>query len=319
MYKEYKKTFPEDLVTWLDNLNGKSGINYVLGQNRTGANSRIELPYKYLYLNRLDNMNFINSCNNNNIFEGGCYIAIINEELETLNIEKEKGNEVAKYLLENLGGDKNISSYLLFTSEEGNSGSKGSRDFYENYGKNYIEANNLEPICRNTNFTKNKNKGNEKIKGHYHVNLKGGSNDSIIIPNIYNDKRNIKPDYQLFNPYFDYCSKEVQNDRLYKFIFQILYCKDINEYISDETKIKEYKELLKKELETKDYLDGNLYEKSIEYNNGIKFIKDDILICPLTMQPISIKKFKDENNPIQLCHEESVAHRKIYYDSEKKK
>ena len=54
-------------------------------------------------------MNFINSCNNNNIFEGGCYIAIINEELETLNIEKEKGNEeAAKYLLENLGGDKNI-------------------------------------------------------------------------------------------------------------------------------------------------------------------------------------------------------------------
>ena len=33
-------------------------------------------------------MDFINSCNNNNIFEGGCYIAIKNKELETLNILK---------------------------------------------------------------------------------------------------------------------------------------------------------------------------------------------------------------------------------------
>ena len=62
-----------------------------------------------------------------------------------------------------------------------------------------------------------------------------------------------------------------------------------------------------------------IYILNMYNGTNIKFIKDDILMCPLTLQPITIKKFKDENNPIQLCHEESVADRKIYYDSEKKK
>jgi len=312
---EIIKLFPKNIQTFLKNINGKAGTKAPCSMQRVNVKSRVTLPLSVLKENKLFNMEFINNCNKYNLFEGGCYIEIINEEL-TILIESSKPEE--KYLLENLGGDKNISSFIHFTSRNGYSGSKNEREYYNTVGKKYIEEHGLKPLCRKSICIGNVSMGNINVEGHYLVNLSGGNNNTIQIPKLCNDSGKIKKKYQLFNMYYDYADSNVSIDRLVKFIYLFLDCYDI-ESLNIE-KFNEIKQKLEKYMNTREYDDGNLLEKTKEYSSVVSFIKDGVLICPLTNKKISVIDFnkKDNEDPIEICHDISVADGKIYYDKKNK-
>ncbi len=320
-YDNLRKESLGSIVTFLVNLNGKAGTSAPCPLQRTSVGDRCCIYLSELKKNNLFNIKFIDVCNKHNLFEGGCYIMIDNEELEELIKSGESGeSEESKYLLDNLGGDKNIASLILITSEKGDSGSSKARDLYERVAKPYIENKGLIPLSRRPDAKEmpgSISRGNEKIMGHYIVNLCGGSNKSVCIPNIKSANGKIKPEYQIFNPSHDYCPEDIRFDRDCKFIYLLLHAGDIYDVI-EESKVNDLRSLLKKHLQSRDYEDGNLYDKTIAYEYGekkVSFIIDGILICPLTKKVITLREFKNKEDPIQLCHEESVAHRRIYYDS----
>ena len=320
-HNDLKKVSFGPIVTFLTNLNGKAGTSAPCPLQRTSVGDRCCISLSELKKNGLFNMGFINRCNEHSLFDGGCYIMIDNGELEDLiKLEESEESEESRYLLDNLGGDKNISSLILITSEKGVSGSSKARDFYERVAKPYIEKKGLIPLSRRPDAKEmpgSISRGNEKIIGHYIVNLCGGSNQSVCIPQTKSEKGKTKAEYQIFNPSHDYCPKDMRYDRDCKFLYLLLHAADIYD-VMEESKVNDLRSLLKKHLQSRDYEDGNLYDKTIAYKYGekkVEFIIDGVLTCPLTTKVITLREFKNEEDPIQLCHEESVAHRRIYYDS----
>jgi len=316
-YNGVIKKFPKYIQTLLSNINGKAGKKAPCSMQRTNVKSRVTLPLSVLIKNGLFIMEFINRCNKYGLFEGGCYIEIINEELTEL---IESNDPEAKYLLDNLGGDNNIASFLHFTSRKGYSGSSEERKYYETKGIEYINEHELKPLCRKSECEGLVSMGNNNVEGHYLVNLSGGNNNTIQIPKLCNNDGKIKTEYQLFNMYYDYADSNVSIDRLVKFIYLFLHCHDIE---SLEIKnISEIIEKLEKYMNTREYDDGNLLEKTKKYSSVVLFIKDGVLICPLTNKKISVIDFnkndKDNKNPIEICHEISVADEKICYDEKNK-
>jgi len=308
---------PKYIQTLLSNINGKAGTKAPCSMQRTNVKSRVTLPLSVLIKNGLFNMEIINLCNKHGLFEGGCYIEIINEELTEL---IKSNDPEAKYLLDNLGGDSNIASFLHFTSRKGYSGSSEEKIYYKTIGIEYINEHELKPLCRKIKCDGMVSMGNNNVEGHYLVNLSGGSPDTIQIPKLCNNDGKIKTDYQLFNMYYDYADSNVSIDRLVKFIYLFLHCHDIESLgIKNISKIIEK---LEKYMNTREYHDGNLLEKTKKYSSVVLFIKDGVLICPLTNKKISVKDFnkkdKDNKNPIEICHEISVADEKICYDEKNK-
>ena len=308
-----RNILPRLTKTFFINLNGKSEIAEVCPLKRTNRGERVYCTLKQLKDNGLFTMEFLNRCNERNLFEGGIYISIVNEELEEI---ENSETEESRFLLDSLGGDGNVSSLIHIRSEKGNSGSAAPREFYERFASSYIEERDLQPISRREGITSPVGRGNEKIQGHFVINLKGGSNNSICNPNVSGAR------YQIFNPINGYADEYIQRDRLAKFLYLYIHAGGIETIIKDDAQRNSYKSLLEEYMRGQNYDDGNLFEKTLRYSYHqegvddyvVEFIIDGILTCPLTNEQITVERFRDGDNPVQICHEESAADNKLYFD-----
>jgi hypothetical protein len=258
-----------------------------------------------------------NNCNDEQklrTIEEGCVINLANEDYFNV---KENDDEFSKYVIEEIGGDKVVSSMVSAMSVNGDSGSSHASKYFKLLEPE-IEKYSWYPLRRKQEYVNDKGtydcivtSGNDKLCGHYYVDISGGNNKT-------KKDKNIKKEHQCFIEYFDYARREVALHINVKLIYDMLHCFDIDTYLK-ESDVDEMKNVFENFLKGINYDDGCLYEspimrKCLKIKDGKK-----ILICPLTDSKISIRQFeiKDDDclDSIQVCHEEAVSKGKIYYDN----
>ncbi len=305
--KGIKQLFPPTTVQKIKNNNGKCGTKSILSTARTTCSGRCVIPYKVV-------MN--SSCNDEiklRTIQEGCVINLTNEDYFSV---KEKDDNFSKYLIEEIGGDKIVSSMVSAMSVNGDSGSSHALKYFKLL-QFEIEKYSWFPLRRKPEYVNDNGKydslvtsGNDKIHGHYYVDVSGGNNKNK------KNKEN-KKEHQCFIEYYDYANKEVASHIDINMAYYILHCFDIEIRLPPST-IDEMKKVFEAFLKDTYYDDGCLYDsplmrKCLKYKNGKK-----ILVCPLTDNKISIHHFEINDDDclesIQVCHEEAVSKEKIYFD-----
>ena len=306
--KGQKQVFPSTIVQKIINNNGKCGTKSILSTQRTTCSGRCLIPYEVV-------MN--NNCNDENklrTFYEGLTINLINEDYFNV---KEKNDDFSKYAIEEIGGEKIVSSMVSAMSVNGDSGSAHALKCF-NLLESEIKKYSWIPLKRKPEYVSDDGKryeslvtsGNDKIHGHYYVDVSGGNNKN-------KKNKEIKREHQCFIAYYDYANKEVALHINVKMIYELLHCFDIEDCLTP-SEIDEIKKVFETFLKGIHYDDGCLYDshvmqKCLKYKNGKK-----ILVCPLTDNKISIHHFKINDDEclesIQVCHQEAVSKEKIYFD-----
>lgn len=303
-----QRIFPESITEKIKNNNGKCGTKSILPTQRTTCSGRCIIPYKVV-------MN--NNCNDEQklrTIEEGCVINLANEDYFNV---KENDDEFSKYVIEEIGGDKVVSSMVSAMSVNGDSGSSHASKYFKLL-QIEIEKYSWSPLRRKPEYVNDKGtydcivtSGNDKLCGHYYVDISGGNNKT-------KKDKNIKKEHQCFIEYFDYARREVALHIDVIMIYYKLHCFDIDTYLK-ESDVDEMKNVFENFLKGINYDDGCLFEspimrKCLKIKDGKK-----ILICPLTDSEISIRQFEisdsDCSDSIQICHNEAVSKEKIYYDN----
>ena len=303
-----QKIFPNSITEKIKNNNGKCGTKSILSTARTTCSGRCIIPYKVVMKNNSNDEKKLRT------IEEGCVVNLINEDYFSV---KENDDEFSKYLIEEIGGDKVVSSMVSAMSVNGDSGSSHASKYFKLLEPE-IEKYSWYPLRRKPEYVNDKGKyetevtsGNDKLCGHYYVDISGGNNKNK------KDKDN-KKEHQCFIEYFDYANKEVALHIKIIMIYYLLHCHDIETYLK-ASDVDEMKNVFENFLKGINYDDGCLYEsplirKCLKIKNGKK-----ILICPLTDSKISIRQFEINDDKhldsIQVCHQEAVSKGKIYFDN----
>lgn len=337
---EIQKKLPKDVKKYFKHFSHGDHNTHSISMCRTNINLRCCIPYSIFKNISLEDRNKI-LFDKKQYFDGGLVIDMtFNEYLEI----SKKDDRISIYLKNELhktnGSTENVTVILGITNSKGYSGSSDSRKEYKNF-KEYSEDNkelftplqrtdwtckacdkkvngkankcNCNKKCNRRQDSETVTKGNDKFSGNYYVNISGGNNSNISIP------ENIKS-LELFNNFNDYCSEKIMYDREAVIIYRLLHADKIFNYIKKD-ELDDYKEYLEDYLSIRIYDNGNLLDisKYILLDNGekIQFIKDDILISPLTNKKISINDTFGINgsDPIQYCHNNSVSKNVIRIDS----
>ena len=307
--KGKKQLLPSTTVQKIKNNNEKCGTKSILPTQRTTCSGRCNIPYKVVMKS---------NCNDERklcTIEEGCVINLTNEDYFNV---KEKDDNFSKYMIEEIGGDKIVSSMVSAMSVNGDSGSSHALK-YSKLLQLEIEKYSWFPLRRKPEYVNDDGKygkgititqGNDKLHGHYYVDVSGGNNKI-------KKNKEIKREHQCFISYYDYANKEVVLHIDIKMGYDLLHCFDIETRLPP-SKIDEMKNVFETFLKGIYYDDGCLYgsplmRKCLKYKNG-----KQILVCPLTDNKISIHQFEINDDEclesIQVCHEEAVSKEKIYFD-----
>lgn len=300
IFRKIEKYMPIHVVTKLKNIN-KSMCDCILTSKRISQDSRILIPYTIITMNNL-------SIQNLDTYINGIVIDLpFQDYLHIQNKQYEELNEIEKYMLSNIGSNNNVSCILTIT----NSYSGGSYTLQQllYIFKQHIQNNHWKPVKRNTDYTKDIYKGNEKWEGHYYYRICGGSNkiQEISHPNE-SDK-----DYQIFTTY-----KSFMNGNKYIYdvkaslYYQLLYFEDIEEYIHNNDDLQQFRSFLYSHLQNSVYLEKNVIDW-FDYNK-IFLVENNIVYSPTLIEPLRIDKIET----IQISHNEAIVKQKIYYDTNMK-
>ena len=308
IFKSEEKTahLPNNISTKIKNNNSKCGTASILPNQRTACVGRCTISYKEVMENNLNDVTKLSTCTN------GIVVLLQNEDYFDL---KEKTDDFSKYLIVNIGGDQVVSSIISIGSTGGDSGSSYASECFARLQPE-IEKNNWFPAKRNPDYKKKDTNdfitlGNNKWHGQYYVDISGGSQENKKI------KSGIES--QLFNCFHDYANEEVATQIDAKMIYYMCHSNGIEKYIPRPL-LDECINKLEIYLKGIQYDDGCLYGSHV-MRKCLKIKKDGkkVLICPLTDQELSIDDFaigKDDDDPnvMQICHEEAVYYKKLYYD-----
>lgn len=290
--KKLINMFPIYIQTKLNNIN-KAPVGDICPAKRINNSARIIIPYDIVKKNNL-------SIDDLSKFDSGVIVALMNDTYFKI---KDSLDPFDKYLIENIGGDKKVSSLITIKNNEGTSSSHEEMKILSKM-KEEIEKNRWIPVQRKagkilhgTTYV-----GNDKWKGEYWYDVKGGDNKGS------ESSHTEQP--QLFNGYQRAMNEHTIIVVQANLLFQMLHFPGIEEYVPDYKKyIKDY-ELLLDEIT---YDECNL----LKYNK--QFIRDGVYICPLNVTPITMDDFKIKHNQhdryIQICHNEAAAKKKIYIDN----
>ena len=302
-----KKVFPDSITEKIKNNNGKCGTKSILSTARTTCSGRCVIPYKVVMKNNCNDERKLRT------IQEGCVINLTNEDYFDV---KENDDDFSKCLIEEIGRDGIVSSMVSAMSVNGDSGSSHALKYFKLLELE-IEKYSWLPLRRKPEYVNDNGKynsvvtsGNDKLHGHYYVDVSGGNNKN-------KKNKDNKKEHQCFIEYYDYANKEVALHINIIMIYYMLHIFDIETYLK-ASDVDEMKNVFETFLKGIYYDDGCLYDsplmrKCLKYKNGKK-----ILICPLTDNKISIRHFEISDDEclesIQVCHEEAVSKEKIYFD-----
>ena len=251
--KGKKQVFPPSIVQKIINNNGKCGTKSILPTQRTTCSGRCLIPYEVV-------MN--SNCNDEKklrTFNEGLTINLINEDYFNV---KEKDDDFSKYAIEEIGGEKIVSSMVSAMSVNGDSGSAHALKCF-NLLESEIKKRSWVPLKRKPEYVSDDGKryeslvtsGNDKIHGHYYVDVSGGNNKN-------KKNKEIKREHQCFIAYYDYANKEVALHINVKMMYELLHCFDIEDCLTPR-EIDEMKHVFETFLKGIYYDDGCLYDSHV--------------------------------------------------------
>jgi hypothetical protein len=301
------KIFPVGITEKIKNNNNKCGTNATLPSQRTAAHGRAVIPYRVAKKCNLDIEQL-------DTFHAGVAVELINNEYFEL---KEQNDSCSKYLIDNIGGEQNVASFVSIKSVDGHSGSSYAEKCFKTF-EPVIEQNCWESVKRkpeyiNTKYEGSITTGNDKWHGHIHVDISGGNKKN-------KKNKQIPIEIQLFISYYDYAHPEVEIHIDANMIYYMLHCFNIEKYLPI-LKVTQFKEQLEMFLRGIYYDDGCLYgshvmQKCLKIKDGKK-----VLVCPLTDKKISIDDFliyKKSPESIQICHNDAISNENLYFDKTRK-
>lgn len=296
------KIFPTGISQKIINNNGKCGTNSTLPTQRTVAHGRPTLPYSIVRKSNIDNVEMLRT------FYSGVAIELVNYDYHEV---IKRDDDFSKYLIDNIGGEEVVASFISIKSVDGDSGSSYAEKCFKSF-ESLIQQNNWCSVKRKPEYTNKKcsvTVGNDKWSGHIHIDISGGNNK-------HKKNKDIPIENQLFISYYDYANSEVETHVNANMIYYMLYCFDIEKYILI-LKVNQLKEMFETFLKEIYYDDGCLYDSHV-MRKCLK-IKDGkrVLVCPLTDKKISIDDFllcKNSPDSIQICHNEAICKEKLYFD-----
>lgn len=301
--KEVISKLPKTIKKKINNIN-KAQEGNILGSKRISRSSRMILPYSLAKKFSLEELE---------TYKNGIAVSLENNDYFDI---KKNENELSKYLFENIGSNNQVSCIITIHTNDGKSSSNNLRKIYKRF-QQIIKNHKWIPIERINKNDKGKTyKGNINWKGQYYIDISGGEQDSIQS----HEGKPIK--YQIFNTYKGFMNNNVVIMTQAALIYMFLHCQNIEKYIKDHKIFKEkYSEYLKNIKLDKD-IDG--YDNIYDYFHDpcLRFIKDGILQCPLLLENINISQFEisEKKDPkyLNICHNEAVDKKKIYFDKELK-
>ena len=313
-----KKSLPKNITVKITNNNGKCGTGSILSLQRTKRSGRCTMSLGVLKNNGFDSIEKIIELRT---FLQGLVIMLENNDYFDL-IDKQ--DDFSKYLISIIGSDEIISSIIVIMSTNGDSGSSYALSCYEKI-KPVIEQNNWKRVERKPDCEKKGEcvtEGNNKWHGQYYYKISGGSNTKIELSHPESST-----EFQLFNEYFDYANEDVCLHINVIMIFYMLHCFDIHTYIKLDDVIRMIS-TFETFLKETHYDGGSLYDTCLINECIVDEGEKRILICPLTLNKISINQFDKENlktndynetmlaeqKQMQICHNEAVSKKRIYYD-----
>jgi len=296
------KKLPDIVKTKIKNITGKARVASLCGGARIAKHSRFTIPYRQLGSVTLDDLRTINNG-----------VVVVLENGDYFNIQH-SSSPLDKYLLENIGGDKTVSAIVAFRSVGGTSSSAATMKIYEKM-KPIIEEQKWIPVERISPATIPHGKtyiGNDKWKGHYYVNICGGSNKKKVQTHCAENGA-LPAKFQLFNCVGGYMNSAVGIHLTSSMLYMLLFSTDI----ISETDLKEDSlATFKKEYES--LLAKVCYDSGSVLVWCNRFIRGGQLICPLDGTPIPFKYFNitasKDHNYMQLCHNEAASKKRYFQD-----
>ena len=248
--------------------------------------SRISIPYNIICSFPLSQLQ---------TYVNGMVVSLPYNKYEQIRDNPER-NELDDYLINNIGGNENLSSYICIMTENGFSGSKDCLDQFKRFEieKNIKDWKKIARIDKNYSH-----KGNDKWTGHYYYSIKGGTK---------NNTQSHPGKHQIFTTYKGFiANKKVIDDVIASLLYQFLHCYDILDVIKAD-------ELAKYKLELEQYLKNTYYmgKSCYELINKLDIIKDGILMSAIRCHSLSIKMFANEKE-LDISHYEAVSKKKIYF------
>lgn len=289
----------------LKNICGKTGQYNVpdeLYQKRTSRKNRALISWKTVKKNNL-NLQQLET------FSGGVVVEFINEDYFQ---EDENPQSLFNILKSRLGSDEIVSSMISIRNEDGGSSSNAERTAFD---KLIIEIPDYQDhLIKRKVGIKHNGQGNDKWEGYIYYSIKGGQQNTIL-------SHAEKPFPQLFNPACDFANEEICLDIDLTLAYFAMF--SIDETTLELTKKIEYNKLLenlRKELINSKYNHGNLLDHC--NNHPCLLLEPGRLLDPIQVELINIIDFsinnKEDENNLDLTHDEAVNKGKYYFDSVKK-
>jgi len=296
------KKLPDIVKTKIKNITGKAPVSSLCGGARIAKQSRFTIPYCQLGSVTLDDLETINN---------GVIVVLENEDYFNL---LQSSSPLDKYLLENIGGDKTVSAIVAFRSVGGTSSSAATMKIYEKM-KPIIEEQKWIPVERISTATIPHGKtyiGNDKWKGHYYVNICGGSNKKKVQTHCA-ENGSLPAKFQLFNSVIGYMDAIIGIHLTSSMLYMLLFSTDI----ISETKLEE-DSLASFKNEYESLLAKVCYDSGSVLVWCNRFIRGGQLICPLDGTPVPFKYFNitasKDHNYMHLCHNEAASKKKYFQD-----
>jgi hypothetical protein len=274
--------------TKLDKCNIASyDSNAIISLKRISRNMRSFIYYSD-FIDIYDQYGFDIINKINDFMINGLIIVLLNEDIFKV---KENSSKINDFILNRIGSNENISVIILIKKCHNNT---------------FINNEKINDIIERFNILKEKNNwklleklkpnncGNDKWKGHYAIDTRGGNQ---------NGKR--EGEIQLANNINEYCSYEISFKIRYLLTFYMFHVKNAEEFLinKDKSLINIYKDKFNSYYQYKN-IDKNIY----------KYIENDSLICPISFNILAFSDF--ESDKIQLCHLQPVSKCKIKLDDQ---